>query len=416
MNKNKKIIIIGGGVIGLACAHYLIEKGAHVTIIERDEIGMGSSHGNCGLLCFSDIIPLCSPGTVTNELIKAVKGCSPLYIKPAMDMGLMIWLLKFALNCNKSHMDTGSRAKYDILTYSVPLFEALLASNDMACDYEHKGLLMVFKDRKNFESYESANRLYEPYNLAARRIDKEELHTLEPALSNDMAGAWLNPADRHLRPDMLMTAWRNALVQKGVIIEEGCACKDFEIKGNTITGVNTEKGRFTADAFVLAAGAWTPRTLGQLKLNLPIQPGKGYSITMDRPGICPAHPCSLAERKMVVTPWKSGYRLGGTMEFSGHNDTLNPKRLGRLISGAREYLKEPMGRPVVEQWAGLRPMACDDVPIIDRAGRHDNLVIAAGHGMLGLTLATGTGKIVSDMIYGQKPEINISPFGISRFR
>ncbi len=118
---------------------------------------------------------------------------------------------------------------------------------------------------------------------------------------------------------------------------------------------------------------------------------------------------------MVVTPWKSGYRMGGTMEFSGYNDDLNPKRLSRLVTGAKEYLKEPMGHPVVEEWAGLRPMTYDDLPIIDRAPGHENLVVATGHGMLGLTLATGTGQIVSDLIYDREPQIDIKPFGMARF-
>ena len=183
-----------------------------------------------------------------------------------------------------------------------------------------------------------------------------------------------------------------------------------------IVGVDTVKGNFKADEFVLATGAWAPRTLRQLKLDLPVQPGKGYSITMERPGTCPTYPCSLYEKSMVATPWKSGYRLGGTMEFSGYSDRLNQKRLSKLISGAEVFFKEPVGHPVIEEWTSLRPMTYDDLPIIDRAPSHENLIITTGHGMLGLTLATGTGKIVCDMVYGNTPQINITPFGISRFK
>ncbi len=413
---NKDVVIIGGGVIGLACAHYLSDRGANIRIVERDEIGMAASHGNCGLLCFSDIIPLCCPGTVGSELKKVLKGISPLYIKPPLNVALMSWLFKFALKCNRAHMDAGARAKYEMLTYCIPLLETLLAQTPIACDFEKKGLLSVFKNRENFENYGATNAFLETFNMGCQRIDKDQLRELEPALSHDMAGAWLNPWDWHLRPDMLMNAWRNALKQKGVILEERCRFTGFNIKGKTITGVATERGNFQADAVVLAAGAWSPETVEQLKLNLPIQPGKGYSITMERPGLCPTHPCALSERKVVATPWKSGYRLGGTMEFSGYNHYLNPKRLALLVSGAKQYLKEPLGHPVVEEWAGLRPMTYDDLPIIDRAPGHDNLVIATGHGMLGITLGTGTGKIVSDMIYDRQPQINIKPFGMARFK
>jgi D-amino-acid dehydrogenase len=352
---------------------------------------------------------------VGNELKKALKGISPLYIKPSLDMDLLAWLLRFALKCSHAHMRTGTRAKFEILTYSIPLLEALLAQPSMACDFEQKGLLMVYKNRENFENFGTTNAFLERFNLGCQRIEKDQLHAMEPALSHDMVGAWINPSDWHLRPDMLMAAWRNALAQKGVIMEEQCRFLNFDIKGRTITGVNTTRGNFRAAAVVLATGAWAPETVKQLKLNLPIQPGKGYSITMERPGLCPTHACSLAERKVVVTPWKSGYRLGGTMEFSGNNNYLNPKRLDMLIAGAKAYLKEPLGHPVIEEWTGMRPMTYDDLPIIDWAPNHDNLVVAAGHGMLGVTLATGTGKIVSDMILDRQPQINIQPFGMARF-
>ncbi len=416
MGLNKEVIIIGGGVIGLACAHYLIDKGANVRIIEKYEIGAGASHGNCGLLCFSDVIPLCSSGTVSHEIVRTLKGTSPLYIKPRLDYKLLVWLLKFASKCNADNMTQAAMGKYELLNYSASLFDTLMALNTVNCDFEKKGLLAVFKDKKNFEKYQATNEFLATYNMGARRIDKKELRQLEPALRNDIAGAWLNENDWHLKPNILMASWRKYLSGKGLIIEEHCKVLDFEINGNTIIKVNTIKGSFNADSFVLATGAWAPQTLQQLKLDLPVQPGKGYSITMERPGICLTYPCSLYEKSMVATPWKTGYRLGGTMEFSGYDDSLNPKRLSKLISGASAFLREPLGHPVMEQWTSLRPMTYDDLPIIDRAPFQENLIVATGHGMLGLTMSTGTGKLVCDMIYGKTPEINITPFSISRFR
>ncbi|NOX35411.1 MAG: FAD-dependent oxidoreductase [Deltaproteobacteria bacterium] len=415
MGSKKEVIIIGGGVIGLACAHYLIENGASVRIIEKEAIGDGASHGNCGLLYFSDVIPLCSPGTVSHEIIRTLKRTSPLYIKPAWDIKRLIWLLKFAFKCNSSHMTRAAGEKYELLHYSISLFDTLMALEEINCDFEKKGLLTVFKKSKNFKNYGKTSAFLGTYGMGAKKIDKKELQELEPAISDDVEGAWLNETDWHLRPDMLMASWRKYLSQKGVIIEEYCKVSDFEINGNAVTGVNTAKGNFKADAFVLATGAWTCQTLKQLKLDLPVQPGKGYSITMERPGICPLFPLILYESNMVATPWKSAYRLGGTMEFSGHNDYLNPDRLSKLISGATAFLREPAGYPVIEEWTGLRPMTYDDMPIIDRAPAWENMIIATGHGMLGLTLATGTGKIVCDMVCGKKPEINIAPFGIHRF-
>ncbi len=415
MESKKEIVIIGGGVIGLACAHYLLEKGAEVRIIEKKQIGEGASHGNCGLLYFSDVIPLCSPGTVTQEILKTLQGISPLYIPPTLDIQRIAWLVRFAAKCRSPHMMQTARAKYEILNYSMGLFEPLLALEEMGCDFEKKGFLTVFKDPKKFEGYQKSNDLLKPFNLGYKQLGKEETLAMEPALTPDIAGAWHHETDWYLRPELLMAAWRKHLVKKGLIIEEHCQMHDFEIQGRRVTSVRTVKGEFKADAFILATGAWAPQTAAQLKLNLPVQPGKGYSITMERPGICPQVPCVLYEKSMVVTPWKSAYRLGGTMEFSGYSTHLNPKRLGKLLEGAALYMRDPKGFPVIEQWTGLRPMTYDDMPIIDHAPGQENLIIATGHGMLGLTLATGTGKAVSDLVYGKTPEINLQPFGLSRF-
>ncbi len=416
MGTKKEVIIVGGGIIGLACAHYLLESGTSVRIIEKNYIGDGASHGNCGLLYYSDIKPLCSPGTVSHEIMRSLRGTSPLYIKPGLDIKLWGWLLKFASKCNSADMEQSAKAKYELLQYSANLYKTVLGLSGMSCDFEDKGILTVFRDREKFENYQKTSAFLSSYGLTSQKIEKAELLEMEPALREDVSGAWFNKADYHLRPDMLLTSWRNYLTRKGLLVEEECSVLEFMTEGKRVTGVVTDKGEFSADAFVLATGAWAPQTLKQLNVELPVQAGKGYSITMERPGLCPSHPCVLYEKSMVATPWKSGYRLGGTMEFSGFSDSLNPKRLSKLISGATAYLREPLGAPLLEEWAGLRPMTYDDMPIIDRAPSRENLIIATGHGMLGLTLAPGTGKVVCDLVQGKTPEINIAPFGIKRFK
>ncbi|MCP4719437.1 MAG: FAD-binding oxidoreductase, partial [Desulfobacteraceae bacterium] len=285
----------------------------------------------------------------------------------------------------------------------------------LGCDFEKKGILTVFNDPKKLDKFKETNEFLETYDLGYKRLEKDQVLEMEPALSPRIAGAWYSTFDWHLRPELLMESWRKHLAKKGLIIEERAKMLDFEISGNTITHVNTIQGKFAADSFIMATGAWAPGTVRQLGIHLPVQPGKGYSITMERPGICPEIPCVLYEKNMVATPWKSAYRLGGTMEFSGYSTSLNSKRLSKLVNGATRYMKDPTGHPIIEEWAGLRPMTYDDMPIIDRSPAQENLVIATGHGMLGLTLATGTGKIVADMVYDDTPDINISPFGISRF-
>ncbi|WP_022668431.1 NAD(P)/FAD-dependent oxidoreductase [Desulfospira joergensenii] len=416
MNFNKEVIIIGGGVIGLGCAHYLIEQGASVRILEKDRIGDGASHGNCGLLYFSDLIPLCSPGAVSHEILRTLKGTSPLYIKPTLDLKRLSWLLNFAFKCNDSHKTRAAKAKFELLTSSMTLFRDLLSLEELACDFEDKGILSVFKETANFEAFQETDNFLKDFGLGARKIEKDELLDMEPALRQDVAGAWLNRFDWHLRPELLMDSWKKYLLSKGLIIEENCQADDLEVSNGRIKSVNTVKGKFEADDFILATGAWAPLTAKKLNFNLPVEPGKGYSITMERPEPCPATPCMLYEKNMVVTPWKSAYRLGGTMEFSGYGTTMNRKRLEKLMTGAGAYLKEPLGRPLIEEWTSLRPMTYDDMPVIGRAPSQENLIVATGHGMLGLTLATGTGKAVCDLIYGHEPGINLKPFSLERFQ
>ena len=409
------IAIIGGGVIGLACAHYLALSGRQVTVIDRDKIGSGSSHGNCGLLYYSDVIPLCAPGAVSHELFRAICGTSPLYIKPEPDLARFLWLAKFAVHCRHTHKSRAARDKFALLQYASRLFKDLFSTVDLSCDRESVGVLSVFRSSQNWKGYAATSRFVEKFTPGYKRLTAAQALALEPALKNDIAGAWHNTGDEHIRPDALMTSWKNHLASLGVNFLEFCEVSGMSSKGKKIQSLQTSQGEINTHAVVLATGAWVPQLAKTLKLDIPVEPGKGYSITMARPENCPAIPCMLYERNMVVTPWKSGYRLGGTMEFSGYDMTLTRRRITKLIQGAKEYLKDPMGSPVVEEWTSLRPMTYDDLPIIDRSPVHDNLVVATGHGMLGLTLATATGKLVADLILEKPQEMDLSPYSLKRF-
>lgn len=409
------ILVVGGGVIGLACAYYLIRSGHSVRILERDAVGAGASHGNCGLIYISDLPPLCAPGAVAQELRRTLSGTSPLYIAPRLDLALALWLLRFAANCNQRHLQRAIAARQALLHTSNTLLADLFSQERLACDFQQNGVLMVFTDPAAMDRYAATNRIMAPYGLAATRHDRDEVRQIEPALNDRVCGGWYHRADSHLRPETFVAAWARAAREKGVQVHENCRLESFELQRGRVAGALTTAGRFTADQFILAAGAWSPAIARQLGLRIPVQPGKGYSITMARPAACPGVPCYLAERNVVATPWQSGYRLGGTMEFSGFNQGLNQRRLDNLVSSAARYLKTPVGRPEIERWAGLRPMSPDDLPIIGRTPHLDNLCIATGHGMLGLSTATGTGRLVADLICGRQPIFNPKPFSVRRF-
>ena len=167
--------------------------------------------------------------------------------------------------------------------------------------------------------------------------------------------------------------------------------------------------------FVVAAGAWTPLLNEHLGCRVPIQPGKGYSLTMPRPAVCPKIPLIFPETRVAVTPFQSGYRLGSTMEFAGYDESIRPERLQLLKDGATAYLQEPYCEPVQEEWFGWRPMTYDSLPIIDRSPKYENVMIAAGHNMLGLSMAPATGKLVAELVEGTSPHIDPKPYRVSRF-
>jgi D-amino-acid dehydrogenase len=212
-----------------------------------------------------------------------------------------------------------------------------------------------------------------------------------------------------------MRAWRTVLENGGVQTRAHCAFRGFTAHNGRASAAQTEQGDLTADLFIVATGAWTPLLNKSLGCRIPIQPGKGYSLTMPRPAVCPAIPLIFPETRVAVTPFQSGYRLGSTMEFAGYDDSIRPERLQLLKDGAKPYLKEPYCEPVEEKWFGWRPMTYDSLPIIDRSPRYANVIIAAGHNMLGLSMAPATGKLVAEMVNGSQLHIDPEPYRIGRF-
>ena len=415
MQRHSEVLIIGGGIIGLASAYYLAKAGKSVRLVEQDNIGAGASHGNCGLIFTSHLIPLCAPGTIRQEIKRMFRRTSPLYVSLMPDINRLKWFLNFAKKCKSEHMAHAIRAREKILQSSKSLFETLFREEQLECDWEERGVLLVFKTQSAMQKYQHTNNLLKPFGLDAAPLMGDELFSLEPALQKKVSGAWFHKTDSHLRPDKLMQTWKHLLQKRGVAIEENCRLQALVSEQNRIFKAQTTRGDYSADEYVLTTGAWTPQIAQALGLNIPIQPGKGYSITMERPAVCPKIPCYFYEKSVVATPWKSGFRLGGTMEFSGFNSDILAGRIQKLASAAKQYLIEPSGQPIIEEWVGMRPMVHDDLPIIGRGPKHRNLVIASGHGMSGISMATGTGKLVSEIIGGGEPHIDPTAFDVNRF-
>lgn len=411
-----QVFVIGGGVIGSACAYYLHGQGCSVIIADRGEFGQGCSHGNCGFICPSHVLPLAEPGAIGRALRALCSRNSPFSIRPRLDWTLWSWLWKFARRCNERDMLAAAHACAALLNSSLSLYRGLMEAEPFDCDWETRGLLFAFRDPRAFAAYGITNTLLsETFGHPATRYAGDDVLRLEPALRPGLAGGWHYEADAHLRPDKLMSSWQKILVDKGVQVVEQCEVLGFAERSGRAIAVQTNRGEFAADAFVVATGALAPRLAPHLGCRLPIQPGKGYSLTMPRPQQCPTIPLIFPETRVAVTPWKSGYRLGSTMEFAGYDTTLSPRRLEMLRSGAQDYLVEPWCEPVLESWYGWRPMTYDSLPIIDRSPKLPNVMIATGHNMLGVSMSPATGKLVAELLTERPPHIDPHPYRVSRF-
>jgi len=414
MAGDKDIVVVGGGIIGLACAHYLALEGRRVCLVDQQRIGAGASHGNCGLLFFSHLMPLCSPGVLVHEIRRLFRRDSPLYISPAPDRHRLAWLARFATHCTYAHLEAVMRARAGLLSASARLYDELFDAFDLPCDRQQAGVLLVYRSAGQLAAYEATNARLVRFGHGARRLSALELVRLEPALRTDLAGGWYHPHDSHLRPDFLLASWKQVALSLGVDFIENCRLEAIGLHRGRIAELVTGSGAFKPKAVVLATGAWTRPLAARVGIHLPLEPGKGYSLTMARPPAAPQRPCYFHDCSVVATPWDSGLRLGGTMEFSGLNTEVVPRRLAALKTTADGYLRTKPAAQAMEAWVGLRPVMADDLPVIDRVAQVSNLVIATGHGMMGLSMATGTGKIVADLIAGRAPQINQAPFALKR--
>lgn len=410
-----RVVVVGGGVIGAACAYYLAKAGCRVVVLDRGRFGAGCSHANCGYVCPSHVLPFAAPGALLSTLKTLLHRNSPLKVRPAVLIRQMGWFLSFARRCNERDMLAAATGIQALLNSSRMLFDELIRAESLDCEWETKGLLFAFRTQAAFDHYADADRLLrERFNAPACRLDADALAMLEPALRPGLAGGYLYESDAHLRPDRLMRELHRVLIALGVDVRENCDASGFTRTDGRATSVQTSQGDIAADQVVVAAGAWSPMLNAELGCRLPIQPGKGYSITFPRLIGGPTHPTIFEEDRVATTPFRSGFRIGSTMEFAGYDTSMNRSRLALLTAAAERYLKVPVVGSPEEEWWGWRPMTPDSLPCIGRSPALANVWVAAGHNMLGLSMAPATGKLVAELLTGQTPHLDPAPYSVSR--
>lgn len=410
------VIVVGGGVVGVASAHYLAAAGRRVTVIDQGTIGGACSAGNCGYVCPSHVLPLTEPGAVGMAIRSLFTPNAPFRVKPRLDAGLVRWMWQFARRCTHRQMlDAGVHLKA-LLDASIAEYRRLVREEGLDCQWKETGLLYVLRTARGMRAFAETDALLtEHFGVPAVRLEGEALPAFDPSLKPGLAGAYHYPGDASLRPDRLMADWARRLAARGVTFLEGCRLERIERAGGEIRSLVTSRGPLRAGRYVFALGAWSPRIAGQLGTPIPIEQGKGYSVTMRRPDPCPVHPMLFPEHRVGISPFDDGYRIGSMMEFSGFDTSIPARRIRQLKESAAPYLVAPTGAGPEETWYGWRPMTWDSLPVIGRVPRLGNGFLATGHNMLGVSLATATGRLVAELVEGATPHLDPAPFSPDRF-
>ena len=412
---SKSIVIIGGGIIGLCSAYYLQKEGHQVTIVDQSNMDAGASYVNAGYLSPSHIIPLSSPGMVKKGLKWMFNPASPLYIKPRLDIDFLKWARAFNKSCNANHVKKSIPVIRDISVLSRQLYHDIKTEEQFTFHFEDKGLLMLCQTEKMLEHEIKIAQLATIEGLEVSELNLEELKKLEPNVNINAIGATYFKCDSHTTPHEFMTEMKSYLISKGVTIFTDEEVQDLEINNDVIVSITTEKQKLKADEFVLAAGSWTPLLSKKLGLKLLMQAGKGYRInTTQKTGI--SIPAILVEAKAAVTPMYGFTRFAGTMEIAGINHNINKVRVEAIAKAATRYYPdvELTTEEKNDAACGLRPVTPDGLPYIGKSSKCKNLTIAAGHAMMGWSMATATGKLVQEGIDNKAPSIKIEMFNPDR--
>jgi D-amino-acid dehydrogenase len=399
-----KVTVIGGGIVGLCCAYELSQGGADVQVLERGDVGRGASQGNTGWVCPSFSYPLPAPGIIGEGLRGMLRGGGPLVIHPSLDPTFVRWLFRFWRNATQERWEQGVKALIALNSRTLELFDAY-ATAGVEFEMHHSGLLLVATTDECLASYLTIFRELRAlgYEGEIAELGPDEAGALEPTLAaGRLAGGVHALVDRYVRPESLTDGLASALSARGVEIEEHVEVADVT--------------RVEADAVVVAAGASSPRLLRRLGIKVPLVGARGYSFTFARDGARPRHALYLAEAKVGISSYDDSVRIAGVFELGHSSDRVDRRRLLAMLSTVEPYFDDwsPSAEPPLLEWAGLRPMTADGLPLIGRAPALPNVFVATGHGMLGVTLAPATAALLAPLVLENRVVPELTPFDPAR--
>jgi len=398
-----RVVVVGGGVIGVTSAYYLARAGADVILLERRELAAGASYGNAGTISAGHP-PLNKPGRVREALARMLDSTNPLYIPPRWDPGLWRWLAEFAAHCTAAHVAHCMDVMAPIGLESLSLFDELVERERLSCHYRREGYYAVCATPEGLEEVRHEVGLMGHPEYHPEILSEDELRSREPALKPGLAGGAYFPEGATCNPAAFVRELAGRATDRGVEIRTGVEVLDVLARAGRVVGVRIAGGgEVPGDAVLLATGPFSTAVARRAGIRLPVQPGKGYHRDLDpAAGATPplAIACVLYETSVFCTPMDGFVRYAGTMEFSGINEVMRRARLEQLTRSAGRYLTGIGGGAPLSEWCGLRPVSADGLPIVGPVPGVKGLIVATGHGMLGLTLAPVTGKLVTSHILG----------------
>jgi D-amino-acid dehydrogenase len=415
---SKRVIIIGAGAIGISCALHCARRGHRVTVIERGGAQRdGCSFGNAGMIVPSHFVPLAAPGMVRLGLKWMWNPESPFYIKPSLDGDLLDWALKFWRASNVEHVRRSAPLLRDLSFASRAMFEELAAQSGNGPGLVTRGLLMLCRTQHAVDDEAKFAAQANALGVPAEVLDAAQTAELDPGVTMDVAGSVYFPKDAHFAPERYMAALQSQCEQLGVEFRWNTEVANLEVRAGTICAVGTLHGQVSADEIVLCGGSWSPLLARELGLNIPIQAGKGYSLTLNQPRELPQLCSIFTEARMAVTPMGNSLRFGGTMEIAGLNEDINPVRVRGIIKAVEKYFPRfsPADFENIRPWRGLRPCSPDGLPYLGRTQKFSNLILATGHAMMGMSLSPITGKIVGEIVGGENTSLDLSLLSPDRY-
>jgi len=411
------IAIVGGGAVGLCCAYSLAARGAMVTVIDRGQCGAATSRGNAGWIVPGLSAPLPAPGAVRDAVRRLGRRDSPLRIAPRLDPDLLLWLFRFWRSAAPDRHRSGRSA---MLRLGLQSFDVLDEMRTRGVDFElhADGLLfagLAEPELHHFvEVFDALVR--EGYPGGHETIPRSELAAFEPALGLAVAAALYAPAERHVRPETLTAGLVRFLREGRTEIVEDAEVDAIGVAGSRVESIRIAGAERPVDGVVAAAGLWTRELLRRVGVRLPLLAGKGYSLTVGDVERPPRRPLYLIGTRMGVTPYDGAIRLAGMFELMKGDLSVDPRRVAALRRSASRFLAEPeLADREGVAWTGLRPFLPDGLPAIGRVPGFENLYVATGHGLLGITLAPATGEILAPLVLEGEAAPALEPFDPGRF-